>query len=239
MLLLPEIKRSGGARMTTKNETFRQNALAAALALVAGYSDAYLFINYNLYASFMSGNTTQTGLRGGQTNFGEAIYSFLPIPCFFAGIFVGTLIENTNKSAAPRTLLATVAALSAIVIGVEYLMLSHYLTVIVLSAAMGILNTIVTKVGAQAVSLGYVTGVLDKAAKHLAQGIKGEPVEQAQGAWDTHWSRVRVLLAVWTAFLAGAFVAGIIAARLTFAALLPPVLLLLLLTAFAGKRQTD
>ncbi len=43
-----------------------QAALAVLLAFVSGYVDAYVFIHYQTYASFMSGNTTQTGLQLGQ-----------------------------------------------------------------------------------------------------------------------------------------------------------------------------
>ena len=43
-----------------------QGGLAAILALIAGYVDAYTFLNYQVYGSFMSGNTTQTGLQAGQ-----------------------------------------------------------------------------------------------------------------------------------------------------------------------------
>jgi uncharacterized protein DUF1275 len=52
---------SGGATSLTAQE-----ALAAVLALIAGYVDAYTFLNYQVYGSFMSGNTTQTGLQPGR-----------------------------------------------------------------------------------------------------------------------------------------------------------------------------
>ena len=39
----------------------RQERLAAGLAMVAGFVDAYGIITYGVYVSFMSGNTTQTG----------------------------------------------------------------------------------------------------------------------------------------------------------------------------------
>jgi hypothetical protein len=41
----------------------RQEWLAAGLAMIAGFLDAYGMITYNTYLSFMSGNTTQTGYR--------------------------------------------------------------------------------------------------------------------------------------------------------------------------------
>ena len=40
--------------------------LLAVLALIAGYVDAYTFLNYQVYGSFMSGNTTQAGLNAGE-----------------------------------------------------------------------------------------------------------------------------------------------------------------------------
>ena len=33
---------------------------------IAGYVDAYTFLNYQVYGSFMSGNTTQAGLNAGR-----------------------------------------------------------------------------------------------------------------------------------------------------------------------------
>jgi hypothetical protein len=39
----------------------RAELLAAALAMIAGFIDAYGMITYGVFVSFMSGNTTQTG----------------------------------------------------------------------------------------------------------------------------------------------------------------------------------
>ena len=80
----------GGATSLTAQE-----ALAAVLALIAGYVDAYTFLNYQVYGSFMSGNTTQTGLHAGQGGLAVAGYNLLPIPLFVAGVFAGTLIWHS------------------------------------------------------------------------------------------------------------------------------------------------
>lgn len=40
-----------------------QERMATLLALVSGYVDAYAYLNYKTYASFMSVNTTQTSLQ--------------------------------------------------------------------------------------------------------------------------------------------------------------------------------
>ncbi len=70
-----------------------QEVLAAILALIAGYVDADTFLNYQVYGSFLSGNTTQTGLQVGQGKLGAAAYNLLPIPLFVAGVFLGSLVR--------------------------------------------------------------------------------------------------------------------------------------------------
>jgi len=133
-----------------------QGALAAVLALIAGYVDAYTFLNYQVYGSFMSGNTTQTGLHAGQGGFAVAGYNLLPIPLFVAGVFAGTLIWHSALAQASRWLFALVAGLLALgLAAVAPGPLPGWFGIIVLSLAMGIMNTTVTRVGEQQVSLGY------------------------------------------------------------------------------------
>jgi len=47
-----------------------QEARAAVLALIAGYIDSYTLLNYKVYASFMSGNTTLTRVGGQSVTLG-------------------------------------------------------------------------------------------------------------------------------------------------------------------------
>ena len=66
--------------------------LAAALAMIAGFVDAYGMITYGVYVSFMSGNTTQTGYQTAEGAFGPASLSALAILFFVVGSFAGNLI---------------------------------------------------------------------------------------------------------------------------------------------------
>ena len=77
-----------------------QGILAASLALVAGYVDAYSYLSYKVYASFMSGNTTQSGLadRRGRVFDGGAAH---PADC---GVCFGRLRRHV---AAARANVAT------------------------------------------------------------------------------------------------------------------------------------
>ncbi|MFZ0398880.1 MAG: YoaK family protein [Methyloceanibacter sp.] len=154
----------------------------------------------------MSGNTTQTGLHAGQGGLAVAGYNLLPIPLFVAGVFAGTLIWHSALAQASRWLFALVAGLLALgLAAVAPGPLPGWFGIVVLSLAMGIMNTTVTRVGEQRVSLGYVTGILNNLAQHLALAVKGAPLSHAEGPHDTHPRRAGLLAGIWTAFVIGAY----------------------------------
>jgi uncharacterized membrane protein YoaK (UPF0700 family) len=210
--------------------------------VIAGYIDSYVFLNYKVYGSFMSGNTTQTGLQTGQGRFAEAGLDLLPIPLFVVGVFVGTLLVHSRLRCQLSWLFGLVAALLAIaMLAVDPGPLSGWFGIVTLSLSMGIMNTTVTRVGEQSVSLGYVTGSLNNLAQHLALALKGMPVPHGQGPWDTHGRRATLLAGIWAAFLCGALLAAAAMPRLAVWTLLPPILILLALAWIelinAGSRR--
>ena len=73
---------------------------------------------------------------------------------------------------------------------------------------MGIMNTTVTRVGEQQVSLGYVSGTLNNLAQHLALAVRGLPLSHAERPHDTHLRRAGLLAGIWAAFVIGALLAG-------------------------------
>jgi uncharacterized membrane protein YoaK (UPF0700 family) len=212
----------------------------AVLALIAGYVDSYGFLSYKVYASFMSGNTTQAGLQTGQEKLAEAGLDLLPIPLFVAGVFAGALLVHSSLRHRLSWLLGLVAALLAIAMAaLNPATLPDWLGIVILSLAMGILNTTLTRVGEQTVSLGYVTGTLNNLAQHLALAVKRLPVPHAQGSRDTHGRRAVLLAGIWTAFLIGALLAGAATPRFGAWALLPPILTLVVLAAFGRALDAD
>ena len=78
--------------------------LAALLATIAGFVDAYGIIAYGVFVSFMSGNTTQTGYQAAEGAFGPASLSALAILFFVIGTFAGSLVGASppGRGAAPR-----------------------------------------------------------------------------------------------------------------------------------------
>src|ERR1700729_3451827 len=93
-------------RLARSQRVQAENAglLAAALALIAGFIDAYGMITYGVYVSFMSGNTTQTGYQTAEGAFGSASLSALAILFFVVGSFAGTLVVELAGRYARRAL---------------------------------------------------------------------------------------------------------------------------------------
>ncbi len=199
--------------------------LAAGLAMIAGYIDAYGLIRYQTYLSFMSGNTTQTGSQLGQGHLALAIPSFVAIAFFLTGVFAGTLLAQGFPAHATRLRFGLVAALLAATIALSHAgLIVSLLAIAILALAMGMMNTVLSHVGGQSVNIGFVTGTLNSAGQHLAQAVLRLPLPDAQGARDTHARRAALLLGIWLAFLAGALIAGFATARFDVGMLFPACL---------------
>ncbi len=224
-------QRTEDQRVTSSQASVRaQGWRVAVLALTAGYIDSYGFLNYQVYVSFMSGNTTQTGLQTGQAKFAEAGLNLLPIPLFVGGVFAGACLLHSKLRHPFFWLCGLVATLLAFGMAAVFLgLLPGWFNIMILSLAMGVMNTTLTRVGGQSVSLGYVTGVLNNLGQHLALAVKRVPLSKAQGTWDTHARRAALLAGVWAAFLIGALLAGAMTPRWAAWTLLPPTLALLAL----------
>ena len=206
-----------------------QRSRALVRVLIAGYVDSYAVLNLGVFASFMTGNTTLGGMHAGQDNLAAAGHSLLPIPWFLTGILAGTLLLHADRNRASRCNSMLVAAMLAIAVAGAHFLWPGWLGIVILSSAMGLLNTSITQVGGQPISLGFMTGDLNNLARHVAQGILREPVANARNARDTHWRRAGLLGSLWTVFLVGAVLGAALASRVGVWTLLLPALLLLLL----------
>lgn len=226
--------------MTTTFDADRaiRSRQAALLAFVAGYVDAYALIHYRVFASFMSGNTTQTGLSAGQGQWELAGHNFLPIPAFVCGVIVGTILSEIRGRWTVRGLWIGAAALLLISATSEHFVSgAAWCNIIMLSLAMGILNTTVTQVGGQTVSLGFVTGDLNNLGRHVAFALSGKPLTDSQAQSDTRGRRAFALAAVWGFFLLGAALAGAGSNFLGQWLLAPPIAALGVLTMSEDGRR--
>jgi len=87
-----------------------QWASAVFLALIAGYLDGYGLLFLGTYVSFMSGNTTFTGLRSGQGNFQAALPSAIAVLSFVTGSFLGNLFTQSRLRHSHRLIFGVIPA---------------------------------------------------------------------------------------------------------------------------------
>ena len=218
----------------------RQEWRACMLAAVAGYADAYGLIHYQTFVSFMSGNTTQSGVNLGLAAWPAVVPTITAIVGFVGGAFSGTFLAHspTRRSPGVRFGLAVLLMAGVIALTVESLAPTN-LGIAMLSFAMGIMNTTMKAVGGQTVALTYVTGTLNTLAQHLALGFRRIPLSDSQGSWDTQQHRALLLAGVWVSFLVGAAVSTAATMRTGVWVLLLPIVILTGFALFEGEPAQD
>jgi uncharacterized membrane protein YoaK (UPF0700 family) len=214
--------------------------IAILLALVAGYVDAYSLLAYGLFVSFMSGNTTQAGSMFGHAAWLAAVPAVLAIFSFVIGSTAGTWIARSRLPQARQVLLGAIAAVLLIILTSTQLDSAALPTAIVipmLGAAMGMMNAAHSHIGAEPLSITFVTGTLHRIGAHIALALRREPVPDAQGPWDTHLRRAANSASVWAGFLGGATISAMASPRFGVWALLAPLLGLLALIVWLSCRR--
>jgi uncharacterized membrane protein YoaK (UPF0700 family) len=174
-------------------DTRVQCATAVFLALIAGYLDGYglLFLKTNV--SFMIGNTTFTGLKSGQANFQAALPSAIAIVFFVTGSFLGNLFTQSRLRYSHRMIFGLTAGLLATVASLErHGLWNAAAEIAMLSMAMGMMNPALSKVGAESVSLTFVTGTLSRIGGDLASAAGQKPLPDGRGPADSHLARARI-----------------------------------------------
>jgi uncharacterized membrane protein YoaK (UPF0700 family) len=216
-------------------ETRVRWALAMFLALIAGYVDGYGLLFLGTSVSFMSGNTTTTGLKSGQLNFHAALPTAIAILFFVAGSFIGTLFSQSRWRYSHRLAFLVVAGLLATVAVLE----QHgprnvFVEIAMLAVAMGVMNPAISKIGGESVSLTFVTGTLHRIGGHLAAAAGRQPLPDGQGPKDSHLVRAQIEASVWSAFVFGAGVSGMAGSHFPlWEALLPPFVVMIALAVLS------
>jgi uncharacterized membrane protein YoaK (UPF0700 family) len=221
------------------HKTRLQWAGAIFCALVAGYLDGYGLLFLKTYVSFMSGNTTSTGVNIGSAKFGAASNAALAVVCFVAGSFFGSLLAQSKARHIHRVSFACVAVLLGAVAGLEWYGPGNTaFEIALLCLAMGVVNPALTKIGVEPVSLTFVTGTLNRIGGHLASAAGRKPLTDSNGDGDSHLRRAGLDASVWSGFIGGAVLAGMLLPGLRAWALLPPCAVMVLLGMFSDRAPT-
>jgi uncharacterized membrane protein YoaK (UPF0700 family) len=216
------------------SQTRTQWVLAIFLALIAGYLDGYGLLVLGTYVSFMSGNTTTTGLSSGEGNFHAALPSAIAVLSFVSGSFLGNVFIQSKIRHSHRLIFGVIAGLLATVAALELNGVRNPdAGIAMLSLAMGMMNPALSKIGAESVSLTFMTGMLSRVGGHLASAAGGEPLVEGEGRGDSHLARARIDTSIWAGFLVGAALSGIVRSHFRLWALVPPCLVMIGLGLFS------
>ncbi len=204
-------------------------ALAVALAAVAGFVDAHVYLHVtHVFVANMSGNLVHLGMSAGLVQPGGVAGSAVALLSFVAGIIVATVYHDRHLRldgrVRPEALLAAEAILVLILpavligFGVDFSLRPSAATYLVLtmgSFAMGLQTAALRRVGQVAVATTYGTGSLVRIGEKFVLALRG-----ASRATD-HQRRVTlwVLLIVLAGYVGGAATAAALGAS--------PLLLLL------------
>ena len=152
----------------------RDQAIAAALAALAGYVDAVGFIaSGGLFLSFMSGNSTRLGVGLSEAGQIAGLAGSL-LAAFVAGVMLATLLGRHLARYTRRGKLLMVAILLG---GAAALASAGQLWpgLLLAAAAMGAENTVFEAGGDVRISLTFMTGNLVKVGQRLAAALSGGP----------------------------------------------------------------
>jgi uncharacterized membrane protein YoaK (UPF0700 family) len=211
-------------------ETRAENTIAIILSLVAGYVDGYGLLILGTYVSFMSGNTTFAGLKVGQGQFDAGLHSAIAIASFITGSFLGNLMTQSRLRHSHRMIFGLIAVILATVVGLDRRDVWNVPSQIaILSLAMGMMNPALSKVGAESVSLTFMSGVLSRIGGHLASAAGRKPLPDRQCPRDSHLSRARIDASIWAGFLVGASLSGIAISHYRIWGLLPACVAMIVL----------
>ncbi len=175
--------------MTTHD--LRAQALAAALAALAGYVDASGFLSTGGYfVSFMSGNSTRLVI-GLDVSVRDAVIAASLISCFLVGVTLGALLGHAAQGHRRSAVLMVVAVLlvaSAALGGSA----SPPVIVAPMAIAMGVINNVFERNGEVSIGVTYMTGSLVKLGQRIAATFLGAD----RRSWLPY-------LVLWLSFVAG------------------------------------
>jgi uncharacterized membrane protein YoaK (UPF0700 family) len=173
-----------------KHEPAHELALAVLLIGVAGFVDAIGFLELkHLFASYMSGNSTQFAVAAARGAWGDAKLAGGVVALFVLGVTAGRLLGIATRNWRRPSILAVEAGLLGAASAASFDVM-----IVLIVFAMGMQNAILRRAGDVKVSLTYVTGTLVTLGEKIADAIVGS---EHPGAWAP-----QVLL--WFSLVAGA-----------------------------------
>lgn len=168
-------------------------AAAICLAALAGFVDALAFTSLGgFFASFMSGNSTRLGVALAGGNWGVALTACALVLSFISGVIVASVIARAQPAHDKPAVMAAVTALLTLA-ALTGLLSPGPIVLLLLAAAMGAENGVLSRDGEVAFGVTYLTGSLVKLGQKLAGSLMGDA---------ERWAWVPYLM-LWLGFVMG------------------------------------
>ncbi len=224
-------------------------AVAIVLAAVAGFVDLVGWLALaHVYSANMTGNTIHLaqGLAQGRTT--EAVCRAWPILCFVLGLFASELsyelMRLRGAPAGASLALGLEALLLALVVvtmplgpGVEVAAgagARYFVPVGLLSAAMGLQNASLVRVGASSLYTTHVTGNLTRLAREAARWTVAR--DRAAEPARSSGRRALFMAVMWSSYVAGSMLGLVGRDAIGLRALVAPLAVLLALVVLDRVR---
>jgi uncharacterized membrane protein YoaK (UPF0700 family) len=217
--------------------------IALLLAGSAGYLDAIGYLHLRIFTANMTGNTVLLGIATGQGQWAQDSRVALAIASFVCGAAAGAVVLSRR-----RRLGGVLGAEAALLLGAlgswvvfsgraEVIDPAEVISLIVLlSAAMGVQNAAVRRVGEQRVATTYITGILTNLAIDAVTALVARLERPASRAAAELAAPLPLLAGLWLAYVGGALAGGFADLEWRFYAVLVPVAVLVTLVAWDVSR---
>jgi uncharacterized membrane protein YoaK (UPF0700 family) len=199
----------------------RDIAAAVLLCAAAGMADAVGYIDSGIFAANMTGNTVLAGLALADAQWLKALQRIATLATFLAGAIVGRVALNLagNRSAVPL-------AIEAVMTGCAALAPSPPAEIALITFAMGVQTTALTRFHGVALSTVVMTSTMARLAETAGDWLMRGFGRRA----PRHGMPSGLLMWTWVSYGAGAVVAGV-ASRFITIPLVLPALVVLVVTA--------
>jgi uncharacterized membrane protein YoaK (UPF0700 family) len=236
------------------DRTARQNGLLAGyLALIGGFVNTAGFVLIGSFTSHVTGNVGRFANDILAHQFRAAAAALLMIGAFFAGAFVASLIIESNYFLRTPTAYAVALLSEALLLGlfiatadVRFIPRLADMAATLLCAAMGMQNSLVTRLSGAVVRTTHLTGVVTDMGIEVARWCRwwhaswfaDAPSQRPPGrnpAQCPGSTKVRLLATIASAFTLGSVAGGLAASVLHQNAMFLPSAAVALAAAYAFK----
>lgn len=155
-----------------------ERVLAVALTFVAGYVDSVGFIYLGgVFLSFMSGNTTRSATALVEGDLGLATLAGSCILLFLVGVILGALITRLARRIwdESRGREAVLWSMTVLFVVTSLFIMFHqeHTAILVMSIAIGMMNSVFERNGEVSIPLTYMTGTLVKMGQRFVDAFFG------------------------------------------------------------------